>query len=328
MALVATPPKNVVREPEGASAPQGLSVVLLSYNRPLLLEGALSAIEAQTMPIGEVIVVDNHSAASSEIREMIRRRPEIKLIANSMNDGFASGMNRGLAEATGGFVYLTEDDIELRPDCLARLFAAWQRLGEDTLISPILIDSESGRTQYAGGEIDPATLHLRVWQESRSASNPYPTLFLGGASIFGRRDTVDRLGGFRDDFFVYWEDVEFSLRMPAAGITGYIVPDAVGVHATPPHRSSATVLYHKNKNYLGLTILHGRRSAIIAAVWRLARDAAGALRCGRWRAAEAFLRAGGWTAVHAVRLRGDRHRLRAGLNCWNGTKCAARKEEV
>src|SRR5689334_5341404 len=98
-----------------------ITIVVLSHNRPQLLEKALRSIQQQTYPARDVIVVDNASPSSDRVRAVVAACGSVRLVANSTNLGFTGGMNQGLDEATGEYIYLTEDDIELEPDCIAEL---------------------------------------------------------------------------------------------------------------------------------------------------------------------------------------------------------------
>ena len=101
------------------AGPPCVTVVVLSYNRPALLEAALQSIEAQTYSNRDVLVIDNKSGSSPQIRKIVTAFPGVALISNDSNRGFTGGMNQGIAAARGEYVYLTEDDIELSPDCLS-----------------------------------------------------------------------------------------------------------------------------------------------------------------------------------------------------------------
>ena len=98
-----------------------VSVVLLSYNRPAYLREALDSLLAQSYENLEITVVDNPSPASAEIARLVGQYPNIKLIRNESNLGYAGGMNRGIESASGRYVCLTEDDIVLEKDCIRRL---------------------------------------------------------------------------------------------------------------------------------------------------------------------------------------------------------------
>ena len=76
-----------------------VSVVVLSYNRPVALQRALVSVVHQTYPNLEVLVVDNLSVSSEEIARIVSRFPAIRLISHPCNLGFTGGMNSGIRAA-------------------------------------------------------------------------------------------------------------------------------------------------------------------------------------------------------------------------------------
>src|SRR5882724_7591812 len=115
-----------------------VSVVLLSYNRPNLLDQVLASIRDQSYENIEVTVVDNPSDASSEVARVVSDYANVRLIQNPQNLGYAGGMNRGIANASGDFVYLTEDDIVLAPDCIQRLVDYFEANPSSDLAAPVI----------------------------------------------------------------------------------------------------------------------------------------------------------------------------------------------
>ena len=95
-----------------------LSVVITNYNGIRTLPGTLESLRKSTHPIEEIIVVDDGSTDGSG--EWLRtHHPEIRLIAFERNTGnLAKVRNAGLEAARGTHVFLTDNDIELLPDCL------------------------------------------------------------------------------------------------------------------------------------------------------------------------------------------------------------------
>ena len=238
-----------------------VTIVVLSYNRPALLEKALRSSVAQTFGDMEVLVVDNRSESSDEIRRIVSSVPGVRLVANRGNLGFTGGMNRGLAEARGRYVYLTEDDVELEPDCLAHLIEHLERHDEVSLAGPVMWNRQAGTVRCAGGEFDLGSVYrMRIAGAGDTEvpqTAPFQTMYLPGAAIAARTSELRALGGFRDDFFMYGEDVELCARVMKRGGRIAIVPAARVFHHEPPHHGdSPLVAYHKFKNLGALYVLH------------------------------------------------------------------------
>src|SRR4051812_12931474 len=129
-----------------------MSVVVLSYNRPDLLDKALRSIAAQSFMDRDVVVIDNPSPQSPRIREIVAVFKDVRLVANKWNSGFTGGMNQGLAAATGEYIYLTEDDIELDGACLATLVDYLENHPETGLAGPVMWNLQTPTIRCAGGQ--------------------------------------------------------------------------------------------------------------------------------------------------------------------------------
>jgi GT2 family glycosyltransferase len=246
---------------EGARPPR-VTVVVLSYNRPRLLDSALQSIEAQTLADLEVVVVDNRSPASAEIRGLVAAFHRVRLVAVEDNLGFTGGMNRGLAEAQGQYIYLTEEDVELAPDCVAHLVDHLDAQPDVALAGPVMWNRGSGTVRCAGGEFELGSVYrMRIVSADAAEppqATPFTTMYLPGAAIAARTEELRELGGFRDDFFMYTEDVELCARVLKRGRRIAIVPAARVFHHEPPpqHTDSPVVSFHKFKNLGALYLLH------------------------------------------------------------------------
>ena len=263
-----------------------VTIVVLSYNRPELLRKALASIAAQSEPGCEVIVVDNASPKSGAVRDVVAEFPGMRLIANAANMGFTGGMNCGIAAAAGQYLYLTEDDIELDPDCITALVTHLEQHEEVTLAGPVMWNREAATVRCAGGSFRLATVYQMrvrgVGQRQIAEELPYRTMYLPGAAIAARTAVLRRLGGFRSDFFMYGEDVELCARALECGGAVVVVPRARVYHHEPKSLAeSFRVRFHKQKNLIALYLLHApigvlpgflARYVLVEGVRRFTRD--------------------------------------------------------
>lgn len=252
-----------------------VSVVLLSYDRPQLLAASVRAVLAQTLPPDEVLVVDNASPRAAEVAAVVAAFPGVRLVALPTNLGLAAGMNLGLREVSGERVLLTEDDIVLAPAVLEQFVRAAEATPEPVLFSAVMRDRDTGTVRYAGGQVALGSI-FRIELPHRGArrlDGPaiIDTGYLAGAVVFGPATTLRALGPYREEYFMYFEDVELSLRCRAAGVRLAIVRDPEVTHFTPrPGLASPLVEFHKRKNMLATYLLHAPLAALPVALVRYA----------------------------------------------------------
>jgi GT2 family glycosyltransferase len=240
-----------------------VSVVCLSYNRPHLLGDALAGLAGQTYPNLDVTVIDNRSPRSEEVAAVAGRYPQFEFVPNPENSGFTGGMNLGIRRATGEFICLTEDDLFLEPDFVAALVDYFAARPDTGLAGGLLIDRGTRTILCAGadyqlGRVFRFRFRAEGEPDAGQFSGPFEAPFVSGSVIFARRDFLaGELNGFRDDFFVYLEDLELCHRTRRANRSVVVVPRARAHHATPPPgRVSALVEYHKYKNLYAVYFLH------------------------------------------------------------------------
>jgi GT2 family glycosyltransferase len=233
-----------------------ISVIVLSYNRPAALAESLVSILAQKVPGLEVIVVDNLSPNSAEVARVVAGFPGVRLIQQDGNYGFAAGMNRGLACASGEYIHLTEDDIILDTGFFEALLS-YAKERPACLLSGVVYQRPGDECWFAGAVLEFGWRYVQRDLAPPQTLDPYPTGMLRGAMMFGRREVFLGLRGFREEFFLYFEDAEFSWRARQTGVRLWIVPAARAWHLAPEaYRFKPVVEQHKLINYLAINLLY------------------------------------------------------------------------
>jgi GT2 family glycosyltransferase len=295
-----------------------LSIVCLSFGRPRLLEHALRSLSSQTYPNTELWVVDNRSPHSDEITAMVGAHPKANLLSIFRNRGYTGGMNTGLDNVSGKYVFLTEDDIVAESDCLERLYEYVEQNPQTGLVTGLMLNHGSKTIRSAGG-ITSLGAHWSKHIVAAGApddgklSEPYFVNYVPGAMIFAETALMRELRGFRRDFFVYCEDDELCLRVTRLGRPIVVVPKSRVAHFEPEEKpESALVTFHKQKNFLALYVLHAPRAVLFEA---LLRYGVGALAEARRSGANwlVYLRARLWLLANFPRLLLDRWQIR--LDC-------------
>ena len=207
------------------------AIVVVSYDSAALLERTLARV-AEDSPEARIVVVDNYSTpeAREELVALASARGWEAVLPET-NTGFGGGMNLGAARArelgADLLVLLNPDAVIARSD-LIRL-AARAHADRLALVAPVLKDS-TGRIVSDGIVVCLADGSMR----SRRSPRPIPPggtqPWLSGACLALSADLFEAAGGLDARYFLYWEDVDFSARVLAAGGSLDLARDAVAVH--------------------------------------------------------------------------------------------------
>ena len=222
-----------------------LSVVIPSWNTREYLAECLRTLGAADKPSTEVIVIENASADGSA-EFVAEHHPEVQLVRNAINEGFARGSNQGMRLARGRYVLLLNTDTEMYPDALRRLYDFLEQNPAYGAVAPRLVHRD-GRTQKTVQDFPtlwtalffstplerwfPNSPELRRyyitgWEQEDSRDVAQPP----AACLLVRRAVLDQIGLFDEDLWLLYNDVDFSKRMQAAGWKTRYLAEAKVVH--------------------------------------------------------------------------------------------------
>jgi N-acetylglucosaminyl-diphospho-decaprenol L-rhamnosyltransferase len=245
-----------------------LSVVTVSYNTRELLRGCLASVFST---LGsrlrfEVIVVDNASLDGSVA--MIRGSfPEVRVLANSENVGFAAGSNQGIRESTGQYVILLNPDTVATDGALADMVRLMEERNEVGAAGPSLLFPD-GSFQHSAFTfptlpmifLDFFPLNHRLLDSRLNGRYPRAWYAKGepfaidhplGAALMVRRSVVDEVGLLDEDFFMYCEEIDWCMRIKRAGWQILCCPAAKIVHhagqSTGQFREKMYVELHRSR---------------------------------------------------------------------------------
>ena len=232
----------------GVHAPEiDLTVVVPSYNTRDLMEQTLrTVLEASAGLEVEVIVVDNASRDGSA--EMVERKfPEIGLIRNDRNLGFAAANNIAFRRSRGRYVLLLNSDTIVRPDTL-RCLVQFLDDHPEAAAAGCKILNPDGTLQLESRRSFPTPMAAfyklsglsRLFPDSRRFGRYNLTYLdeeqvsqvdaLSGSCMMVRRRVIDEVGPLDEDYFMYGEDIDWCFRMQKAGWKIYYVPDTEIIH--------------------------------------------------------------------------------------------------
>ena len=245
------------------------SVIVLNYNGRAWLDPCLGALTTQAgAPSFEVLLVDNGSSDGS-IGFAAARFPSLRIVDNERNLGFAAGNNAAARAARGEILVFLNNDTVPASDWLARLnFAMLDPPGRTLVTSRLVFLDRPGTIDSAGDG------YLRAGGAFKRGHGADAAAYAASGEVFGacgaafaiERQFFERLGGFDDDFFMVYEDVDLSYRARLAGHTCWYAADAVVRHAgsaTLGTMSSAAV-FHGQRNLEWTFIKNTPRGLLLA----------------------------------------------------------------
>lgn len=235
-----------------------ISILIVNYNGMKHLEDCLGSIRSQEFRDYEVVMVDNDSRDGS-VEYVASRFPEVRVFPSGSNLGFAGGNNFGLRHCRGDFVFLLNNDTRLDPDALASIAREIQSHPGTRVFACFLVDfhrpdraDSAGDTLYtAGVPFSFAGFPISKFSEPRAV-----TAACAGAAVYAR-PLLESLGGFDEDFFLIFEDVDLSLRARHLGEEILFIPSVKVYHkgsASLGGKRSPLSFYYSERNFLPLLI--------------------------------------------------------------------------
>jgi GT2 family glycosyltransferase len=209
-----------------------ISVVVLNWNGSKVLKQCLDSLRAQTYTPVEIIVVDNASTDNSVnlVKEFF---PDVKLILNERNIGFGGGNNVGIGASQGRYIMMLNNDTRLDPKCieeLKRCIEKDERYG--TCASKILLEYEDNLIDAAGIVVCPDGLSIgRGRLEKGDLYNEEVEVFFASdCACLYRREMLEDIGLYDEDFFAYADETDMGWRAQLAGWKCIYNPKAIVYH--------------------------------------------------------------------------------------------------
>ncbi|MBK9336496.1 MAG: glycosyltransferase [Lewinellaceae bacterium] len=224
-----------------------LSVIIVNYNVRAFLEQALLSVRPAMQGIeGDVWVVDNNSTDDS-VRMVRERFPEVRLLANTDNPGFAVANNQAIRQSTGAYVLLLNPDTVVEADTFRKCLDFMDAHPDAGALGVKMLDG-SGRFLPESKRGFPSPWVAFCKTAGLAAFFPKSRLFngyylghlgendtsqvdvLAGCFMFIRRAVLDKAGLLDEAFFMYGEDIDLSYRIQQAGYKNYYFPETRILH--------------------------------------------------------------------------------------------------
>jgi GT2 family glycosyltransferase len=236
-----------------------VAIIVLNWNGLNDTLDCLESLACLDYPNYEIVVVDNGSTDGS-VEAMRRHFPNVTLIENDENLGYAEGNNRGVEYAlrTGAdYIFVLNNDTILSQDILTRLVVVADANPRVGAVGPkIYYYAQPRRIWFAGGIIDwqrGVTVNLGAGEEDIGQFEQVKSVdFLAGCALLTKRETWKNVGSFDSRFFMYWEETDWCTRARRAGYDLLLVPQAKMWHkvSLANQTSSPRILYYMTRNRL------------------------------------------------------------------------------
>ena len=203
------------------------AIVILNWNGQKLLEQFLPSVVNFSSNEATVYIADNSSSDSS-IDFIKAFYPEVRIIQNSINGGYAKGYNDALQHIEADIYCLLNSDIEVTENWLTPVLEVFNREENTAIIQPKLLDfKDKGKFEYAGaagGFIDVFGYPYcrgRVFNDLEIDTGQFNDItnvfWASGACLFIRSKQYHELGGFDEDYFAHQEEIDLCWRIKNLG---------------------------------------------------------------------------------------------------------------
>ncbi|MBI5915360.1 MAG: glycosyltransferase family 2 protein [Bacteroidetes bacterium] len=239
-----------------------VSIITINYNSLEVTCELLESIRKVGYKNVEVIVVDNASNENPE-GYLSKYYPEIIFIRSEKNFGFAGGNNLGISASRGSFLFFLNNDAELSDGAIEKLLNLFSQNSRIGIASPKICyhnarpGSEPDVIQYAGTtHVHPLTARNSTLGERQIDNGQYqtaqPTAYAHGAAMMVPREVVEKVGGMPEEFFLYYEELDWCEQIRRAGYEIWVEPNAKIYHkeSYSVSKISALKTYYLNRNRL------------------------------------------------------------------------------
>lgn len=237
-----------------------LSIVIVNYNVEHFLEQCLYSVRRALQDMeGEVFVVDNNSVDGS-LKMLAEKFPEVIVIANKENVGFAKANNQAIKVSKGEYVLLLNPDTVVEDDTFSKCVAFMDAHPEAGGLGVKMVDGKGNfLPESKRGLPTPAAAFYKMFglaklfPHSKRFAHYYmghlsndetnEVEILAGAYMLMRKETLDKVGLLDETFFMYGEDIDLSYRITLGGYKNYYFPETRIIHYKGESTKKTSVNY-------------------------------------------------------------------------------------
>lgn len=215
-----------------------VSVIVVTRNRKEELTRCLQSLRVSDYKKIEIIVIDN--ATSPPVSLWLKNKfKEIEVVRSDKNLGAAGGRNLGMKFAKGNYILFMDDDAEADTKMVSQLVAVLKNSSKVGIVQPKIYEKQSFSTsrnilQGIGCDISLLTGRvsaLGIREEDTGQYDHIKEISTVGCVWMVKAEVIEKVGGYDEDYFIPYEDLDFSLRARKLGYKIYFAPKAVAWHS-------------------------------------------------------------------------------------------------
>lgn len=249
-----------------------VSLITINLNQNAVTEALLDSLIAKNKYANiEIIVVDNASTINP-VPHWETKYPGILFIRSEKNLGFTGGNNLGITYAKGDYLFVINNDTEVTETLIERLVATLDEHPEIGVISPkINYFDQQDVLQYTGyTDMNYYTARNQCIGQFEKDKGQYDYLtgktgYAHGAAMLVRREAMEKAGVLSDNFFIYYEELDWCERIKKAGYEVWVNMQALLYHkeSMTVGKQSAFKEYYMNRNRILFNRKHSPRFAFV-----------------------------------------------------------------
>lgn len=233
-----------------------VSIVIVNYNGLKFVDSCLSSIFAADYPEFEVLFIDNASTDGSLklVKEKFGTLPALKIIENKESLGPVKGRNIGIASSIGKYIVFLDNDTEVEKDWLSRLVSVLENDPGIGAAQSKLLLSDKKTIDTCGHYLSICGFPYEIGSgeiDSGQYNNVKDIFGARSAAMIVRKDVLDSIGYFDDDYFMHGEETDLSWRVWLSNHRIVYIPGSVVYHkrgGSLNERSRNLIFYEGPKN--------------------------------------------------------------------------------
>lgn len=240
-----------------------VSIIIVNWNGGEVMWQCLDSLSKMRYSPWELIIVDNGSTDNSYkfAKKLVSTSHKVQVIENKSNLGFAKANNQGIEFAKGKYVLLLNNDTKVERDLISAMIKFMETNLVVGVIQPkIFIMDKPGYLDNAGSFLT-KTGFLQHWgymhKDSTEFNKSREIFSAKGACMLIKKDLIDKIGLFDNEFFNYFEETDFCWRVWLAGYRVMYVPTSHIYHMvgfSSKRQNQSFVYFHSLKNMLAAQI--------------------------------------------------------------------------